>query len=463
MKFHFISFLIAFILMSEASGYETNEFTFEYQESALDGTIIDPITATTTIATVGVVLRTAIKDFQTTGRNLGAQFGNEVNNSIANANNVAIQLESELGRKLDKTVGELKESQQRIAYTAYEVAVTLRKKIEEINQGVTESLKYALGDADITIYNLASNFKRSKVSRIVYLQPAVIDMNRPINFIKIRGNFLNLISDTPIYVNNFPVKPIAKSDNEITLEIPKEMLLNLTEVKYLSITTKQVTKTKKSIFGKNKIQMGIDQSLGLMIKPTTSFRVEGEIIPSYSLPQFRTFSISVYDRTSSSSENRVEEKRYHSDDPSEEIVDYQITNEGHQIQCGSGIESHQKETPKAVYVKYRVKGCGRSWGFEGKGGWVGFEILLNMKKYSESVNRDSFRFIDTQRKNYYEFTYPLNLIPTEKDNLIWKYNVRVYEYQGDSQINFTSVSQENQMSGKVKTALDNGKLRISIE
>ncbi|EAZ91990.1 hypothetical protein [Crocosphaera chwakensis] len=437
------------------------------------------------IAEIRKLLLDSLERLSSVIKDAGGEF-REVGDSLENnANKVIKEIDKTFGNRLDKTIRQLNETEKKVFEDIGRVIQENENATEAIIKGAGKEARRAIFEGDIAAYNsLYSLPCRNKIPRIVYIEPDEVIVNNDDPFVKIRGNFLDIGSESKVKVDGIETNIIARNNNEIAIAIPEKILNNLDDSKLLSIslTLYKTTVIPVVCWARDSI---INSPLQTSVKltPQVKYNIEGYIEGNYekitpeevkediqNFPQRRT---KVIDENCGVNETI---RRDFLIEKGWEIIDKTFTEIS--ANCGTSLEGIDFQGNRAV-VRTRLKGCGYTTvrgpfgailykDCNGRG-WHEYDLtligrrrtIIPEKRERISLPKETFNISGTSgQTTFTDIRHTSANTNLRDDN--WYYTATIKGTRGRKQISPVQVNTNLPTAVNVTSKMENGILSIRI-
>lgn len=235
------------------------------------------------IGEVRKLLLDVLDRFNSSLRDAGTEIRTSGNSLEANAKDIIKEIDQKFGNRLDRTIKQLNAIEKAFFEDVGRTIQATENSIIAIQKNAGEEARQTIFEADILAYNSSYSLPcRNKIPRIVYATPNQVIVKNDDPFVKIRGNFLNIGSEAKVFVDEVETKVIARSSDEISLQIPDSILNDVSDVKLSSISLAlyQTTVTPVICSAKNSL-MENPLQISVKLTPQIVYQVEGFIEGSY--------------------------------------------------------------------------------------------------------------------------------------------------------------------------------------
>jgi hypothetical protein len=398
--------------------------------------------------------------------------GNEVRSSGAslasNAQNVLTDLNSQLGGRLAETLDQLQGAQRQLANDAIEVTRQVNQATLAIVTKSGQEARTTIAEADIVAYNASYSLPcRTLTPRIVYATPDFIRIGSNNTEVHLKGNFLDLGQKPVVAVDNSPAKIIARSRNEIVLELSSIVLSGITDPRSISMSLKlqEARRTNFWLFCWDRLA-DVSMDAAILIRPQLSYRITGTINGTFQTvtPWSQTFN---YKRSDNDCDaNYADNQQFCAPEK------YRLKAQGFSnlqkvsANCNSSIGDAQIAGERCVLVPAHLGGCGYDNLIVGKNckgrGFFEYNVTVNAETTAPS-NIADFPFELTSRdatQKSFQTAHPdagKNL-----PNAVWHYSVLVEVSEGNRKIKAISAGDGNPNPEGVVTRASAGVVYINI-
>lgn len=233
-----------------------------------------------TIGVVRLLLVDTLVQLQNVVETAGAEVKGVGNSLQASAQNVIKDIDSVFGSNLDLTFQNMDAMQRSLFRDAQILASQLeRASITIAKVGGTEARR-AISEADITAYNTSYSLPcRSQIPRFVYSLPEKLRAGSDTRSVTIKGNFLDIGPEPEITVESRPVKIVARNANQIRVEIPEELIEDVSTNREISIGARLYSREKTLFCNYREVLSENSSSASVILLPSRIVSVEGWIQP----------------------------------------------------------------------------------------------------------------------------------------------------------------------------------------
>src|SRR5208283_179597 len=244
--------------------------------------------AAPTVLAVRDLLQTALDGLDNTIKSAGGEVKSAGDSLQANAQNVIADINATLGSKLNLTFDKLDKQEQQLVADAQLLTKQINVATNSVINNAGAQARFAIAEADITAYNTSYSLPcRDQTPRFVYAQPAEIRVGADRPEIKIRGNFLAFGDAPQVTVGDTPGSIIARSDNEMLVQIPQKVLdgINVERSVAVSATPYAQRRTNLWVYCYSSTKkLDHPLSVATVLKPKVSIMIVGTIHGTVDMP-----------------------------------------------------------------------------------------------------------------------------------------------------------------------------------
>lgn len=398
-------------------------------------------------------LKSVISDLETTAKNVSGDTKSQVLEVIGTLNSVVDVFWKDFNDKMDLRVDQV-EGLERKTVEDVENLIAIANHLSTLPANFNKIIK----DADISAYNIVSNFKRVKEPRILYFEPSSIYAGDIQTLIKIKGNFLNN-SDYPIYINDQEVQVISRNENELVIRLGQNDLKKIQTDSVLVVKANPSIR-KKNFLGRIVLKNGTTKSIAIEAKPEIIYQISGSFSPIAKTPGFKDFQFDFYKKEDQCNASYPVDKIWTLPDG------YKVESFSN-IKTASGGRSfvggvHQ-EGSSSVFVRAQIAGKTGFLGICQSRGDVGYKLNVRGKKY-EDESLATYPFLlssGANKQRSFIFEYPKNLIPVDNAGITWKYRISIKIVQGKIE-KIIELSDVNPNHDVIKSSIKDGILTLEF-
>lgn len=423
-----------------------------------------------TILSVKSLLEETLKSFNLTIATAGNEIRSTGVSLSQNAGNLLSDIDTKYANRMSETIGSLSKLERQTV----DDAIVLTKQMQDatvlLAATTGEETRRAIAEADITAYNASYSLPcRDWIPRVLYVTPNELRPSGDIPTIKIRGNFLDLGKEPDVTIGDLPARIVARSRNELQIELPQKLILDTDRTKAvrISMPLEQQLNSRFLLWCPSRLEkMDHPQTTSIILRPNIQFNISGSISGTQGSYIYQDLPVQHFER----SDNNC--------DASYDVNQQFCVPEGWQVDkvrhweiasanCNSSVASPQVAGGNCMTVPAHVGGCGYNNYYLAKDcrgrGWVNYNIGLRAKKGS----RDPIEKWDFKQSSIVPFqkTFVYNH-PRSIENLDspeWKYDVKVEVKEGSKSPYTIMASNVNPNPENVITRISGGVLSVEIK
>lgn len=424
-----------------------------------------------TILAVKSALEDALKAFNNTIVTAGNEVRSTGTSLATNAQNVITDLNGQLGKRLQDTIGQLSGAERQLA----DDAILLTRQVQQATTAVAtqtgEQARQTIADADITAYNASYSLPcRDQTPRIVYMTPTSLRRGTGAPEVRIRGNFLDIGAAPEVTVDGKAAKLISRSRNEMILGIPPEVIAKISDSRSvaISIPVEEARRTNFWVYCYDRnVKVSPPLSQAVLLRPEVSYAIAGSIYGVYDVyePWSQSFHYSKSDNNHEASYNDTQQfcapEGFALATPSFASIKVNSAN------CNSSVGSPQVAGQRCVTVPAHLGGCGvdkvlgQIVNYKGRG-WFDYDVTVNARRATPTAfaaytfNQAS---ADGTQKSF-QATHPA--AASNPPNAIWRYAVSVDVKEGTRVLRTISAGDGNPNPEGVSTRVANGVVYVNV-
>jgi hypothetical protein len=215
-----------------------------YPQDTGGGIIQQILLGDISVSNVRAALIAALEKLQETTRTAGSETRKTGDSLERNGRNLIKEIDDKFGNRANIIIRKLDDSERKFMQDVGKTIVLTNKASKELIDGSGNQARLTLFEADILAFNTTYSLPcRIKSPRVVYVVNTPIVIGDQLPAVKIRGNFLDQGRLYIATIDGTITKVLARSANEIILEIPDSILDSITAPKLsqISIKTQQTT------------------------------------------------------------------------------------------------------------------------------------------------------------------------------------------------------------------------------
>ena len=424
-----------------------------------------------TILAVKSALEDALKAFNNTIVTAGNEVRSTGTSLATNAQNVITDLNGQLGKRLQDTVGQLSGAERQLA----DDAILLTRQVQQATTAVAtqtgEQARQTIADADITAYNASYSLPcRDQTPRVVYITPTSLRRGSGAPEVRIRGNFLDIGAPPDVTVDGKPAKLISRSRNELVLGIPADVIAAISNSRSvaISIPAEEARRTNLWVYCYDRnVKLSTPLSQAVLLRPEVTYAVAGSISGIYDVfePWSQSFHYSKSDNDNEANFDDTQQfcapEGFTLATPSFASIKVNSAN------CNSSVGSPQVAGQRCVTVPAHLGGCGvdkvagQIVNHKGRG-WFDYDVTVSARRATPTaLTAYAFNLAsaDGTQKSF-QATHPA--AAGNPPNAVWRYTVGVDVKEGTKVLRTISAGDGNPNPEGVSTRVANGVVYVNV-
>jgi hypothetical protein len=283
----------------------------------------------------------------------------------------------------------------------------------------------------------------------------------------LRGNFLDIGQKLIVTIDNVSTKIIARSRNEIVLELPSNVLSRINDPRSVSVSLglQEAKRTNVWVFCWDRLA-DVSLNQAILIRPKVSYRITGTITGTYQTvnPWAHTFN---YKRSDNNCDaNYADNQQFCAPE------NYRLKAQGFAIlqkvsaNCNSSIGDAQIAGARCVLVPAHLGGCGYDNLIVGKNckgrGFFEYNVTVNAEAKSPSNIRDHKFELTSNDATQKSFQAAHPDAVANLPEAVWHYSVRVDVSEGDKTVKTVSAGDGNPNPEGVVTRMAAGVVYVNV-
>ncbi len=430
------------------------------------------------VATVSVVrdlLQQALDGLNNTMKTAGGEVKSAGDSLQANAQNVITDINQTLGSKLNLTFDKLDKQEQQLIADAQ----LLTKQINDATKSVIINSGYqarsAIAEADITAYNTSYSLPcRDQTPRFVYAQPEAIRVGADRPEIRVRGNFLSIGDEPRVSVADVPTKIIARSDNEMLVQIPQTILDGIEVEKSVAVSATLYALRRTNLWlycYSSQKALGHPLSVATVLRPKVSIKISGTIHGTADIPKVVDETYSFDNGTGDNCDASFEADKNYCMKAGRVLDNWTGPSVSSQNGNDTGIRGATRSGDRCLFVAAHIAGKGYSISVptpfgsvrncNGRG-WLTYSIVLHGHEIDTApLPKVPFSW-DSSDGSQLSFLFHYGPTPPDATNITWAYDATVIISSGHNAPETVVVSNANPNPGRIHSRIVNGDLAIEI-
>jgi hypothetical protein len=427
------------------------------------------IATTLTIASIKQALEEVLQSFNSVINTAGNEIRSSGASLAGNAQNVISDLNTQLGGRLNQTIGQLQGAQRQLAEDAVLLTRQMRDATNAIASNAGAEARRTVWEADITAYNASySSPCRTLTPRVLYVTPDSLRRGSGPMEVRVRGNFLDIGSVPRVTVADKEAKLIARARSELVVALPPEVVASITDARSVQVAfpLQELRRTNYWVYcHERNADLAAPASVAVLVRPELSYHITGVIRGTYDTYESWSQGFKYSKSDGDCGANFDDNKQWCAPD-GYELVPGGISLQRHSANCNSSIGDPQISGARCVVVPAHLGGCGYDNLIVGRNcrgrGWFDYTLTLTARRATPAnAPAHAFKFVsaDGTQRNFQE-SHPQ--ATGNLPNARWQYQVTVEVKEGSKILRTIAAGDGNPNPEGVSTKSSGGVVYVNV-